>query len=241
MIGLDRPLRPVWIYETLKMVEVDAKPSIYNEPFEDIAQELLGKEGKRKVRTVIFRSFIYSLQNGRNKIKNNMFLGWAKNKPLNDLQPLFLWKILMDYEIARFITLKITLGVDHSGHISSKLLSKKLVQEYGDRDVVKRSLRSFLATLVHFGVLSQENQNNYTLLSKNSVSDEQVRDLLLLYGSSYLESKVVDLQNIPEEFFYFFEPVDMTSVAREFHGRYWEYVREVEREVLMLKGRNVEL
>jgi len=235
LIGLDRPLRPVWIYETLKMVEVGAKPSIYNEPFEDIAQELIGKEGKRKVRTVIFRTFIYSFQKKQTKIENNMFLQWAESRSVGYLKPLFLWNILMDYEIARFITQKITLGVDHSGHISTQLLSKKLVQEYGDRDVVKRSLRSFMATLVHFGVLSQEDKSNYTLLPKKTVSGEQIRDLLLLYGANFLKSEIVDLQNIPEEFFYFFEPVDMTSVAQEFNGKNWEYVREVERDVLMLK------
>ena len=58
---------------------------------------------------------------------------------------------------------------------------------------------------------------------------------MLLYGANFLKSEIVDLQNIPEEFFYFFEPVDMTSVAQEFNGKNWEYVREVERDVLMLK------
>ncbi len=237
MIGLDRPIRPAWIYETLKIVEVGAKPSVYNEPFEDIARELVGKEGKRKVRTVIFRTFIYSFQKKRTKIEKNMFLQWAESRSLNYLKPLFLWKILMDYEIARFITKKIILSVDHAGHISTPLLSKQLVKEYGDRDVVKRSFRSFMATLVHFGVISQENKNNYTLLPKESVSDEQVRDLLLLYGTTFLESEVVDLQNLPEEFLYFFEPVDMTSIAQKFNGEDWEYVREVERNILMLKNR----
>ena len=236
MIGLDRPLRPVWIYETLKMVEIGTKPSIYNEPFEYIAQELVGKEGKRKVRTVIFRTFIYSFQEKRTKIEDNMFLQWSKSRLLSYLKPLFLWKILMDYEITRFITQKISLSVDHSGHISTQLLSKKLVQEYGDRDVVKRSLRSFMTTLVHFGVLSQEDKSNYTLLPKESVSSEQVRDLLLLYGVNYLKSEVIDLQNIPVEFFYFFNPGDITSVAQEFNGVEWEYVREVERNMLMLKN-----
>ncbi len=94
-----------------------------------------------------------------------------------------------------------------------------------------------MATLVHFGVISQQDKNNYTLLPKEAVSDEQVRDLLLLYGATFLESEIVDLQNIPEEFFYFFEPVDTISVAREYNGKDWEYVREVERNVLMLKGK----
>ncbi len=235
MIGLDRPLRPAWIYEVMKIVEVGAKPSIYNEPFEDIAQELVGKEGKRKVRTIIYRTFIYSFQKKRTTIENNMFLQWAESRSLNYLKPLFLWKILMDYEIARFIIQKITLGIDHSGHISTQLLSKKLVQQYGDRDVVKRSLRSFMNTLVHFGVLSQENKSSYILLTKETVSNEQVRDFLLLYSENFLESEIVDLQAIPKEFFYFSEPVDMTSVAQEFNGKGWEYIREVERNILIIR------
>lgn len=236
MIGLDRPLRPAWIYETLKMVKVGEKPSVYNEPFEDIAKELVGKEGKRKARTVLFRSFIYSLQDGRTQIKNNMFLEWAKTRSLRDLQPLFLWKILMDYEIARFTLQKMALCIDHSANLSTPLLSKKLVQEHGDRDVVKRSLRSFIATLVHFGVLSQVDKNNYTLLPEQTVTHEQLRDFLLLFGESYLNSAVIDLQAIPDEFFFLFEPVELTSVAQKFNGKDWEYVREVERDVLMVRG-----
>jgi len=236
LIGLDRPLRPAWIYESLKMVEVGEKPSVYNRPFEDIAKELVGKEGKKKARTIIFRTFIYSLQEGRGKVKHNMFLNLVHTRSLNYLKSLFLWKILMDYEIARFITQKMALCVDHSGHLSTPLLSKKLVQEYGDRDVVKRSLRSFIATLVHFGMLSQVDKNNYTLLPKESVGDEQVRDFLMLYATTFLKSAVVDLQNIPLEFFYFFEPVDLISVAQEFNGKDWEYVREVERNMLILKA-----
>jgi len=235
LIGLDRPVKPIWIYETLQMIEVGEKPSVYNKPFEDIAKELVGKEGKRKVRTVIFRTFIYSLQEGRGKIESNLFLKWIESKSSKYLKPLFLWKILMDYEISRFITQKIALCVDHSGHISTPLLSKKLVQKYGDRDVVRRSLRSFMATLVHFGCLSQENKNDYTLLPQHTVNIEQLRDFLLLYSAASLKSEVIDVQNIPTELFFFFQDIDLTTVAHEFNGKYWEYIRELDRNILVLK------
>lgn len=217
------------------MIEVGEKPSVYNKPFEDIAKELVGKEGKRKVRTVIFRTFIYSLQEGRGKIESNLFLKWIESKSSKYLKPLFLWKILMDYEISRFITQKIALCVDHSGHISTPLLSKKLVQKYGDRDVVRRSLRSFMATLVHFGCLSQENKNDYTLLPQHTVNIEQLRDFLLLYSAASLKSEVIDVQNIPTELFFFFQDIDLTTVAHEFNGKYWEYIRELDRNILVLK------
>jgi len=235
LIGLDRPLRPSWIYETLKMIEVGTKPSIYNEPFEDIAKELVGREGKRKVRTVIFRSFIYSFQKQRSSIQSNIFLDWSKDKSLKEFTPLFFWKILIDYEVARFIIKKIDICVDNSNSLPVALLSKKLVQEYGDRDVVKRSLRSFLATLDHFGFLSQIDKKNYNLFEKSTLSNEQVRDFLILYTRAFLRSKVVDIKNIEPEFFFFFQPVDLPGVAKEYNGIDWEYIRGVNRKQLLLK------
>ena len=58
MIGFDRPVKPGWIYETLKIVRVGEKPSTYNQPFEDIAKELIGKEAAERRR-------IPGLQTGR--------------------------------------------------------------------------------------------------------------------------------------------------------------------------------
>lgn len=235
MIGLDRPLRPEWIYDTLRLIEVGSKPTEFYETFEEIAKELVGKEGKRKVRTVVFRSFLYSLQKGNAVVQDNTFLKLTKNKPLNYMEPLFLWKILLDYETARFIAQKIALCVDNTGHLSTPLLSKKLVQQYGDRDVVKKSFRSFRATLVNFKILKHENKSDYLLLPQKSVSNEQVKDFLKLYAGYFLKSEFVDLQSIPTEFFQFFKPVNLVSVAQEYNGREWEYVRETERDVVIMK------
>lgn len=218
------------------MVEIGEKPSTYNEPFEEIAKELVGKEGKRKVRTVIFRSFIYSLQKQRTSIQPNIFLDWSKDKSLEKLKPLFFWKILMDYKVARFIIKKIDICVDSSKSLSVALLSKKLVQEYGDRDVVKRSLRSFLATLDHFGFLSQIDKKNYNVSDKASLSNEQVRDFLILYAKVFLRSKVIDIKNIDPVFFFFFQPVDLKIVAKEYNSIYWEYIRGANRNQLILRN-----
>ena len=57
MIGFDRPLKPRWIYETLLLVKPGQKLSELNDAFEKVARELTGKEGKRKVRTVLFAIF----------------------------------------------------------------------------------------------------------------------------------------------------------------------------------------
>ena len=216
------------------MIEQGEKPVVYNEPFEDIAKELIGKEGKRKVRTIIFRSFVY-MQSGKKIIKPNIFIQWAKKKSLNDLKPIFLFKILMDYEITRFIAQKMAVNMDSSNSISVSLLSKAMVKEYGDRDVVKRSLRSFLTTLVHFDVLTQVDKQNYRLLEKKALSKQQICQFLMLYSSEYLKSNVLNIQNIEPEFLFFFKEIDLQAVAFKFNGKYWEYIRDINRDVLIMK------
>ena len=60
MLGYDRPLKPEWIYKSLRMVEEGRKPEEFYDAYNDIATELTGKDGRRKTRTVLFRTFIYS-------------------------------------------------------------------------------------------------------------------------------------------------------------------------------------
>ena len=235
MIGFDRPIKPEWIYETLKLIKIGEKPSAYYKPFEDIVKELIGKEGKRKVRTVIFRSFIYSFQKKRTIVENNMFIEWVREHPLAYMQPLFLLKLLLDYEITGFIIKKIDLNLKESNVLSSKIITQKMVQEFGDRDVVKRSVHSFLKTLVHFRIFKQLGVNEYHFMGKYHLTDEQVRDMLLLYVNSFLKSKVLDLSQIDSKHFYFFEEIDFSQVARKYHMRNWELIRDANRNILMVK------
>lgn len=235
MIGFDRPVKPEWIYETLKMIQVGEKPSKYNRLFEYIAKELIGKEGKRKVRTVIFRSFIYSFQEKRTIIENNKFIEWVQGHPLVYMQPLFLLKLLLDYEITGFIIKKIDLNLKESSVVSSKIITQKMVQQFGDRDVVRRSVRSFLKTLVHFRIFKQLGTYEYQFMGKYNLSDEQVRDLLLIYMDSFLKSKVLDLSQIDPKHFYFFEEIDLFQIARKYHTKNWELIRDTNRNILMVR------
>jgi len=68
VIGFDRPLRPHWIYESLLLAKPGQKMTELNLPFENIARELTGKEGKRKARTVLFRCFLRSEDNNTRQI-----------------------------------------------------------------------------------------------------------------------------------------------------------------------------
>ena len=237
MIGFDRPVKPEWIYKTLKMVKVGEKPSVYNEPFENIAKELVGKEGKRKVRTIIFRSFIYSFQEKRAVIENNMFIEWSKQHSLDYMRPLFLAKLLMDYEITRFITKKIELSFDHTNQLSSAIISQKMIQEYGDREVVRHSVNDFLKTLVHFRIFERIKLREFRFIRKFHLSDEQAKDLLLLYAKAFLNSNIIDLSGIDLSIIYYFEHIDFKTIAKNFHGKIWEYIRDTNRDLLILGGK----
>jgi len=234
MIGLDRPLKPEWIYRLLNMIEPGTPASDYYQAFNDIAQELVGKEGKRKVRTIIFRSFIYSMQTSANFIEANPFITWAQTRSLPDLKPLLLAKILMDYSVTRFITQKISQNVNGDNRFSSSILQKKMVQEYGDRDVVKRSVRSFLRTLHHFGILSPLDPQTFVLGKKIAITDDQLRDFLILYGRYHLYTSTIDLSHIDASLLFYFDKIDVERVARKYHQHEWEYIRDEGRRVLML-------
>jgi len=235
LIGFDRPVKPEWIYETLKMVKVGEKASAYNEPFEEIAKELIGKEGKRKVRTVIFRSFIYSMQNNKKTIKDNYFIRWVKESPLDVIKPLLLMKLLMDYEICRFIIRKISLSVQADGAFSTDILRQKMVREYGDRDVVKRSLRSLIATLHNFKFIIKVDTKNYRITEKYPLDKKQIMQFLMLYGKSYIGSQIIDIEGIEPEFPLFFDFDLMNDSLNEYNSSMWNYVREAGREIIYLK------
>jgi hypothetical protein len=233
MIGFDRPLKPEWIVRLLSIIEPGTPAADYYPAFDEIAQELIGKEGKKKARKIVFRAFIFSLQASKNIIEENPFITWAQSRSLTDLKPLLLAKILMDYPVTRFITQKIEQNMDQENRFSSTILQKKMVQEYGDRDVVKRSVRSFLRTLQHFGLLSQIDQHTFVLAQKLSITDEQLRDFLILYGRYHLHTSSIDLSHIDTSLLYYFGKTDVERVARKYHQKEWEYIRDAGREFII--------
>jgi hypothetical protein len=234
MIGFDRPIRPEWIYNTLKLLKPGTKPEVFSLPFEDIVKELIGKEGKRKVRTIIFRSFVYSMQPGTSLVLNNVFLHWISKYNLTELKPVFLAKIMMDYEITRNIIKKMFLVMQPDHTFSAVLLIKQMVQTYGDRDVVKRSVNSFLTTLGHFGVIVKNN-SHYRLIEPAPLSDTQYLLFLIIYSKSYLHTESIDLDTIEDVFFQLFNLVNRYDVPKKYHGDKWEYIRDHGRNVLLLK------
>lgn len=234
MIGFDRPIKPEWIYNLLNIVKINDKPINYNIPFEKIAKELTGKEGKRKVKTIIFRSFIYSFQEKKTVIENNSIIHLSKNKTIDFMKPIYLFKLFFDYEISRFLLSKIKVLFDPKQEITTTTLNKRMVEKYGDRDVVKRSVGSFLKTLIHFGIITKKSNHSFVFNDKETLNNEQMLNILYIYANTYLNSKQIDLSNFDNNLFDLYNVPDLYQLASEFNQQKWEYIRDRNRNILLL-------
>jgi hypothetical protein len=65
------------------------------------------------------------------------------------------------------------------------------------------------------------------------LSAEQVSDILKLYAR-VKHTKQVDIQNIDKSIFAFYNIPDLSTVAHQFHTTEWEYIKGIERGLLML-------
>jgi hypothetical protein len=233
MIGYDRPLKPEWIYKTLKMVEPGKKPEEYYDAYNDIAVELTGKDGRRKTRTVLFRTFIYSFQQKSSVIENNILISLCKEKDYEYMKPILLAMFILDYEILKYFTQMYFKIFDPSQNVSSTALTKKMTEAYGDTEIVKRSTRAFLKTLSDFGIIEPTATNTFHQINKSILTSEQVSDILKLYAT-VKHTKQVDIQNIDKSIFAYYTIPELSAVAHQFHTTEWEYIKGIERGLLML-------
>lgn len=234
MMGYDRPLKPEWIYKTLKNIEVGTKPEDFYDAYNEIAVELTGKDGRRKTRTVLFRTFIYSFQESKTKIENNLIIELSKKHDFEYMKPIYMAMFILDYEILKYFTQMFYRIFDASQEVSSVALTKKMTETYGDTEIVKRSTRAFLKTLTDFGILEAKSKNNYEQISKSTLSSEQIADILELYAVVN-HTKQINIRNLDKTIFAYYNISDLTKVANKYHTDKWEYIRGVDRELLMMR------
>lgn len=233
MIGYDRPLKPEWIYKTLRLVEPGKKPEDFYDAYDDIALELTGKDGRRKTRTVLFRTFIYSFQENKSLIAENFLIQLSKEKDFNYMKPIYLAMFIMDYEILKYFTQTYFKIFDSSQEISSTVLTKKMTETYGDSEIVKRSTRSFLKTLSDFGIIIPKSKNVFEQISKVSLLEEQVADILKLYAI-VTHTKQLNIGAMDKTIFAYYQIPDLSSIANQYHTSKWEYIKGIDRELLMM-------
>jgi len=234
MMGYDRPLKPEWIYKTLKNIEVGTKPEDFYDVYNEIAVELTGKDGRRKTRTVLFRTFIYSFQESKTKIESNLIIELSKKHDFEYMKPIYMAMFILNYEILKYFTQMFYRIFDASQIVSSVALTKKMTESYGDTEIVKRSTRAFLKTLSDFGILEAKSLNNYEQINKINLTSEQTADILELYAVVN-HTKQINIKNLDKTIFSYYNISDLTEIANKYHTDKWEYIRGIDRELLMLR------
>ncbi len=234
MLGYDRPLKPEWIYKSLKLVEAGKKPTEFYDAYNDIAVELTGKDGRRKTRTVLFRTFIYSFQENQSLIKNNILIELSKQNDLEYMKPIYMAKFMLDYEVLAHFTKVFFQIFDPSQTISTKAITAKMVEKFGDLEIVKRSTRAFIKTLTNFKLIEKESQDTFHQLPKRELNDEQIKDIIYLY-SICQHTKQLNLKTIDIPIFAWFKVGNLSKTAQKFHPAEWEYVFGNDRELIMVK------
>lgn len=235
MIGFDRPLRPRWIYESLTLAESGQRLIDLNLPFEEIARELTGKEGKRKARTVLFRIFLRDETN-KARVRRNLHLKiLSQQYGMDKVSPIYLF-----YLIAMTSSLQTVLGylarLYRTGdYIHLSFLKEKMVDSFGQRDVVSRSAGAFLQTLEHFGILSRiEGEGRYLFIRKLELDQQQMSWVLLLYAREVVRAPQISLEHLPAWLPALFVLPDLKVVAQTFNGVHWDYQHRMTGELLIV-------
>ncbi len=233
MIGFDRPLKPQWIYESLLLAQPGQRMSELNKPFEQIAKELTGKEGKRKVRTVLFRCFLRDKHN-KARVRSEL--------PLKDLSirygPEFMYPIYLFYLIGKTESLyKISAHLfrlyDFGGTINMSFLKKCMINEFGERDVVSRSAGALLKTLIYFGVVDKAD-SNLILKQRLPVDDRQLRIMFELYSREIAHAPQISINDLPAALFNYFKLPEVKVVAQKYNGDAWDYQHRVGADLLIM-------
>jgi len=233
MIGFDRPLKPQWIYETLLLAEPGQKLNDLNKPFESITKELTGKEGKRKVRTVLFRYFLRN-EESNNKVKNELILkDMSLNYGLEFMAPIYLFYLIGKAEVLYKTSEHLFRLYSFGATINVPFLKEKIIDAYGDRDVVSRSVSSFLKTLIYFNVAA-ENNKDIILESPLVIDEEQFSLMVQLFSHDIIRTPQVALHDLPEPLFNYFELPNLKTVAQKKSGQLWEYQQRVGSDFLVV-------
>jgi hypothetical protein len=235
MLGYDRPLKPEWIYKTLKLVVPGQKPEEFYEAYNNIAVELTGKDGRRKTRTVLFRTFIYAFQEKQSTIENNLLIELSKQHDFEYMKPLYMAKFMLDYEILAQFTKVFFQIFDPSQTISTKALTAKMVAKFGDTDIVKRSTRAFLKTLSDFNLIEKVTQDSFHQLPKEELSDDHVKNIIRLYTICN-HTKQINLKYLDIPLFAWYREPDLNRIAQKYHPAEWEYIVGNDRRLTLYRN-----
>jgi len=235
MKGFDRPLKPLWIYQFINEVEVGDKIYDHRAAFDSILWELDGTVGKRKVITVLSRYFFKTISNPNGKVVENVpIIEMSKNQPLEQVEPLLLFHLLMRSKILRTLTKMIYEIYGFGNNINQVFLRKKVIEKFGEKDISARSLRNLMSTLVDFGIL-EKHDKEYRWIAKLKIDGINACYMLKLYSEEFEESPQINLDNIEDYLFLYFEKPEFRVVAKKYNGILWNYSVRMGQRVIQLK------
>ena len=224
MKGFDRPLRPDWIYDFVTTVNAGDKIIDHNEEFEKILWQLDGKEGKRKVRTVLTRYFLKTAENPKSKVVEDVpIIEICKNHKREEIEPLLLYYLLVRAPILRFLTNIISNVYGTENDINYYFLRGKVIEKMGERDISGRSLRNFLQTLVSFGVLEKADGDKFVWNKRLRVDNFNACHMLKIYSEELVKSPQINLSDLDTGLLLFFDMPDIEKIGKQYNTRLWEY------------------
>jgi len=222
--GFDRPLKPSWIYNSVKVMNIGDKFSEHKEEVYSFLTELTGNEGKRKVQTVLTRYYLKSESNPNSKtVEYTPILDLCKNYSLQKIKPLLLFFLLMRSSLIRKIVEMIFEIYGFNMQINYTFLRKKIVEKLGERDISSRSLSNFLNTLVFFGILDKENRIKFNWKKKLEVDDLNFVFMIKFYSEILKKSPIININEIERYLFLFFDVPDILNIAKEYNSILWEF------------------
>lgn len=235
MKGFDRPLKPLWIYEFINEVEVGDKIYGHRDAFDSILWELDGNVGKRKVITVLSRHYLKKPENPKGRLVEDVpIIEICKNYPLEKIQPLLLFQLLMRSKMIRILTKMIYEIYGACNNINQVFLRKKVIEKFGEKDISARSLRNLLSTLVDFGILEKQDKQ-YQWKTKLKIDELNACYMLKLYAEEFKESPQINLDDIEDYLFLYFEKPDFSNLAKKFNGIHWDYSIRMGERIIQFK------
>lgn len=234
MKGFDRPLKPEWIYNVIQEIEIEDKISDHKEDLHSLIWELEGKDGKRKVITVLSRYYLKKPENSKGKMVEDVpIIHIAKKYPLDTIQPLLLYQLLFRSPMLRTLTKMIKDIYGHDAPINYTFLRKKVIEKFGEKDISARSIRNLISTLVSFGLLEKKG-NEYIWTQKTTLDELNFCLFLKLYSEEFKKSPQINLEDLEDYLFLYYDLPDVHHIARKYHSILWEYTVRMGQKIIMI-------
>ena len=140
----------------------------------------------------------------------------------------------MRSKIIRILTKMIYEIYGAGNNINQVFLRKKVIEKFGEKDISARSLRNLLSTLVDFGILEKQDKD-YTWKRKLKIDELNACYMLKLYAEEFKTSPQINLDDIEDYLFLYFEKPDFEVIAKKYNGILWDYSIRMGQKIIQFR------